>query len=183
MIKNILMKLFKFILVLCISVSITSCNDNTAEPDFLLSNANIAGTYTIKSLSSTAKATAITSGIPVTISNATIIGDTFTDFSFTLNANGSYTASGPYRITTTVTPVGSNAITDISILTIEDAGTFQINTIENTITFTSNSGDFIEGTLNVITFNETTLSLSQETEEVEDPITTEIKTNITFIKL
>lgn len=175
------MKSLKFILFLCLSATILGCSSSDSEPPFILSNANIAGTYNISSLSINAKATAVTSGVPVTISNATSVGDVF-QFNFILNVDGSYTASGQYVIVSTVTPVGSAPITDTSIINIDDSGTYQINTTNNTITFTSSTGDFIEGTLNVVTFNETTVSLTQEIEEIDDPITTEISASISFTR-
>jgi hypothetical protein len=175
------MKNLKFILFLLVSAIILSCSDDNSEPPFILSNANIAGTYNISSLSIDAKATAVTSGIPVTISNATTVGDTF-QFNFVLNANGNYTASGQYRILSTVTPIGSSPITDISIINTDDSGTYQINSSNNTITFTSSTGDFIEGTLNVVIFNENTFSLAQEIEEVDGPITNTINASISFTR-
>lgn len=175
------MKFFKYVIILFISVSLVNCSKDSTEPPFVLSNANLAGTYNINSLSVNIKATAITSGIPVTISRATNVGSVF-QFDFILNANGSYTASGQYVLDTSVTPTGSSPITNTSIINIDDSGTYQINTTTNTITFTSSKGDFIEGAMNVVVFNETTVSLTQETEEFEDPITTEIDANISFVR-
>jgi hypothetical protein len=43
-------------------------------------------------------------------------------------------------------------------------------------------GDFLSGTFDIVTFNETSLVLYQEAEETEDSITTEMKTSISFVK-
>jgi hypothetical protein len=175
------MKLFKFIIILLISVSITNCSDDSGDAPYILSNDNIAGVYNISKFNISTKVSAVTSGIPVTISNASSVGDTF-QFNFTLNANGNYTASGKYRIVSIITPIGSAPINNDSLLNVNDSGTYKINPTNNTITFTSSTGDFLEGTLEVVTFNETTISLTQEVEEVEGPIITDIKANINFIR-
>jgi hypothetical protein len=180
------MKLLKYILVLFITASITSCSDSEEAPPFLLSNANLAGTYNINSLSIDTKVTSETdvSGIsvPFTIATSTSIGDTF-QVAFVLNANSSYTASGQYRIVSIITPAVGSTVTNTEIIDFSDSGSFQLNTTNNTITFNSSTGgDFIEGTLDIETFNETTIAFSQEIEEIIDEITTEIKANISFTR-
>jgi hypothetical protein len=182
------MKFLKLILVLFITVSITSCSDETSEPPYTLSNANIAGTYNINNLSIDTKVTSstIVAGVdvPFTVATSKSTGDTF-KVSFILKSNGTYTINGAYTITSIVTPAVGNPISSDDIIVFPDSGdsgTYNLNIIDNTITFTSSSGDFLEGTLNVVTFNETTISLSQELEEIEDAITTEFNSNITFIR-
>jgi hypothetical protein len=182
------MKLLKYFLVLFISITITSCSDSSSEPPYTLSNANIAGTYNIKSLSLNTEVTSstIVAGVevPFTVASSESTGDTF-GVTFVLNTSGSYTVSGQYRIVSVVTPAVGDTVTNNEIIRFPDAGdsgTYNINTTDNTITFTSASGDFLEGTLTVIAFNETTVSLSQELEEVEDAITTKINANISFVR-
>lgn len=183
------MKIFKFILVLFVTVSITSCSDETSEPPYTLSNANIAGTYNINNLSINTKVTSstIVAGVevPFTVATSKSTGDIF-KVTFILKSNGTYTVNGSYTITSIVTPAVGNPISSDDIIRFPDAGdsgTYKLDTIDNTITFTSSSsGDFLEGTLNVVTFNETTISLSQELEEIEDAITTEFNSNISFIR-
>jgi hypothetical protein len=180
------MKLFKFILVLILSLAITRCSDSSEERIFVLSNTAIAGTYNINSLTLNTKVTSVTEVagvlVPFTVATSTSNGDTF-QVDFVLNENASYTASGQYRIVSTVTPAVGNPVNNSEIIDFSDAGTYQLNTFANTITFTpSGSDNFIEGTLNIEVFNESTLSLSQELEEVDNAITTEIKANIRFIR-
>jgi hypothetical protein len=175
------MKFLKFILVLLITVSMTNCSDDAGEPTITLSNDNIAGTYSIGKLDIEAKATTVTSGIKVTISNASTVGDTFqVDLTFT--ANGSYTASGQYRTVSTITPIGSSSITNEAIIVLDDSGTYQISNTNNTITFTSSTDNIFSGTFNVVTFNENIISLNQETEEVVGQITTDLETTISLIR-
>ena len=180
------MKFFKFILVLLIAVSITGCSSNDSnEPLFVLSNTNIAGTYNINSFIVDTNVTSVTEvagvEVPFTVASSTSEGDTF-QVAFVLNANGSYTASGQYRVVSVVTPAVGNQFTNTEIIDFTDSGSYSLNTVNNTITFTSVQGDFLNGELEVITFNETTITLSQEGEEVVDKVTTEIKANISFTR-
>jgi hypothetical protein len=182
------MKLLKYFLVLFISISITSCSDSTSEAPFTLSSANIAGTYNINSLSLNTKVTSSTNvagvEVPFTVATSKSTGDTF-GVTFILNENGTYTVSGQYRVVSVVTPAVGDTVTNNEIIRFPDAGdsgTYNLNTADNTITFTSASGDFLEGTLNIVAFNETTVSLTQELEEVVDAITTNINANISFVR-
>ena len=95
-----------------------------------------------------------------------------------------------YRPCSTVTPAVGNQVSDTFILLVDDSGTYEIDTTNNTITFTSSLdalSDFsldassrLSGTFNVITFNETAIVLRQEKEEVLEAKTTQVKTNIRF---
>jgi stringent starvation protein B len=81
-----------------------------------------------------------------------------------------------------VTPTIGNPETETVILDIDTSGTFDLDTTNNTIQFNVSFGDFLSGTFNITTFNETVLVLYQETEETEDPITTEMETTISFAR-
>jgi len=186
-------KLFKFILVLFVTVSISSCSEDPREPTILLSNANIAGTHSINSFNLDTKVTSETDvsgvSVPFDIATSTGYGDTF-QVDFELTENGDYTLIGQYRLTSTVTPAIGSQVSETSILLVDDSGTYEIDTTNNTITFTSSLDallDFsldassrLSGTFNVVTFNETAIVLRQEKEEVLAPVTTQIKTNIRF---
>ena len=177
------MKLFKFILVLFVTVSISSCSEDPREPTILLSNANIAGTHSINSFNLDTKVTSETDvsgvSVPFDIATSAGYGDTF-QINFELTENGTYTLIGQYRLLSTITPAIGNQVSKISILSVDDSGTYEIDTTNNTITFTSSLDAFLSGTFNVVTFNETAIVLRQEKEEVLAPITTQIKTNIRF---
>jgi hypothetical protein len=99
-----------------------------------------------------------------------------------LKADGTYTASGLYRIVSVITPALGDKVTNSEIISITDSGTFTLNTIDAQITFFSALDDFLNGTFNILIFNETVLSLYQEMEEVDDAVTTEINANISFIR-
>lgn len=176
------MKLIKYILILFIATTFTNCGSNDSEPTLTLSTANIAGTYNISNLNTEAVLTTeVTPGVPVTISTIKIKGDTF-QIDFVLNASGSYSASGQYRIETTVIPVSGSQTVTASIVNFSDSGTFNVNTTNSTITFTSSKGDFLSGTFKVVTFNESTFTLTQESEEFNDPIKTVLNSNFSFIR-
>ena len=179
------MKLLKFVFVLFVTVSFTSCSDSETDAiPFVLSNANISGAYNISSINLDTKVTSVTdvSGVPVPfVATSTSTGDTF-DFEFILKADGTYTASGLYRIVSVITPALGDKVTNSEIISITDSGTFTLNTIDAQITFFSALDDFLNGTFNILIFNETVLSLYQEMEEVDDAVTTEINANISFIR-
>lgn len=175
------MKLLKFILVLFIAASITSCGDNNSdEPSFILTNDNLAGTYIINSFSAQAKVTSLVSGLPITV-NSSSTGDSF-QVNITFDVDGSYTVEGLYRVVTILTTTGSKPFTSIEILETDDSGTYEIDSINGTITFTSSKGDLLKGTLNIVTFNETTINLTQEAEETDGDTTTSINANFSFIR-
>ena len=186
------MKLFKFILVLFVAVSFSSCDEDPKEPTILLSNANIAGIHSINSFNLDTKVTSETNVGGVSspsVATSAGYGDTF-QIDFELTENGDYTLIGQYRLNSTVTPAVGNQVSDTFILLVDDSGTYEIDTTNNTITFTSSLdalSDFsldassrLSGTFNVITFNETAIVLRQEKEEVLEAKTTQVKTNIRF---
>lgn len=176
------MKLIKYILALCITISISSCSNNNSDvPFFELSKTNIAGTYNIKSLSTNAKASALVSNLSVPVSTATSLGETF-QVNFSLNADGTYIVSGSYVLASTITPSGLTPIKETTIISLEDSGSYEIDTIDSTITFYSSKENFIKGTFKVLVFNETTFYLTQDIEEEVGQITTAIKTNISFTR-
>ena len=178
------MKSLKIIIVLFISGLITNCSNDSEEPTIILSNANIAGIYSITNLNVDTKVTSKTEVggviIPGDVATTKSIGDTF-QIDFELTENETFTAAGQYRANKTVASAGNSVtVLDPLILVVDTSGSFEIDTTNNTIKFSSSVGDFINGTFNVVTFNETSLVLYQEAEQIIDPITTEIKTTIHF---
>ena len=130
-------------MVLFVAVSFSSCDEDPKEPTILLSNANIAGIHGINSFNLDTKVTSETnvSGVPVPFEIATSsgYGDTF-QIDFELTENGDYTLIGQYRLNSTVTPAVGNQVSDTFILLVDDSGTYEIDTTNNTITFTSSFG-------------------------------------------
>ena len=180
------MKLLKFIFFLSFIVLFTNCSDDNAyATPFILSNENIVGTYNISELNIETKVTSATDVagvlIPFTVATSISNGDIF-QFAFVLNSDGTFSASGQFVIETEVTPATGDVVTNQEILNNINSGTYTLNSENAKITFVSSTGDFLKGTYNILTFNETVLSLNQEIEEVVDTITTEINTSISFIR-
>ena len=180
------MKLLKFIFFSSFIMLFTNCSDDNPDATpFILSNENIAGTYNISELNIKTKVTSTTdvAGVPVPFTVATSIsnGDIF-QFAFVLNFDGTFSASGQFVIKTEVTPATGDVFTNEEILNNTNSGTYTLNSENAKITFVSSIGDFLEGTYNILIFNETVVSLNQEMEEEVDAITTEINTNISFIR-
>lgn len=166
------MKNLTYILVLFISIALISCGDDNNTPAYLLSNANIAGTYEISSLEGEQNESATTtSGAVVNVFTSVIVADSFDDVSFTLNSNGTYSATGAYRLVITETPNGGTTTTDNEIIVFDTTGTYSINNTTNTITFNPSNDEFVEGLFKVITFSETTFTITQEEIDVDGGIT------------
>ena len=173
------MKIFKLTLIAFITTTILSCSDNSNEPELDLTNESLAGNYNITILSIDIESSAEVAGVPVTISNTTIDGDTF-QVDVVFNTNGTYTAGGQYRVTSTVTPVATPPVTNTEIIVFDDSGSYSINSDENTITFMIQDQALLSGTFNVSDFNENSISLTQQVEETIGDITSLINMNISL---
>ena len=174
------MKTLKFILFAVISLTILSCADNSTEPELILSNESLAGNYNVTVLDSDIETSTIVANVPVTVANARLVGDTF-QVDVVINADGTFSAGGQYRVVSTITPVGTPPITETEILTFEStSGSYILNTLDNTITFSSQDVSLLEGTFNVIVFNETTFTLNQQVEEIVGDLTVRANVNLSL---
>jgi len=173
------MKIFKFTLIAFITTTILSCSDNSNDPELDLTNESLAGSYNITILNIDIESSAEVAGVPVTISNTTIDGDTF-QVDVVFNTNGTYTAGGQYRVTSTVTPVATPPVTNTEIIVFDDSGSYSINSDESTITFMIQDQALLSGTFNVSDFNENSISLTQQVEETIGDITSLINMNISL---
>ena len=173
------MKIFKFTLIAFITTTILSCSDNSNDPELDLTNESLAGNYNITILNIDIESSAEVAGVPVTISNTTIDGDTF-QVDVVFNTNGTYTAGGQYRVTSTVTPVATPPVTNTEIIVFDDSGSYSINSDESTITFMIQDQALLSGTFNVSDFNENSISLTQQVEETIGDITSLINMNISL---
>jgi hypothetical protein len=175
------MKILKFIFFLCVVTSITSCDDDETAPNFPLSSANLVGNYEMNNLEAQGSEDATSSsGATVNLTNTSTVGDTF-QLDFALNANGTYTASGQYRTVSTITPNGGTPSEESAIIVINATGSYQLNS-DNTITFNPQTGDFFEGIFTIKTFNETSVILGQDQEEVQGNTTFTAKVTVGFIR-
>ena len=173
------MKIFKLTLIAFITTTILSCSDNSNDPELDLTNESLAGNYNITILNIDIESSAEVAGVPVTISNTTIDGDTF-QVDVVFNTNGTYTAGGQYRVTSTVTPVATPPVTNTEIIVFDDSGSYSINSDENAITFMIQDQALLSGTFNVSDFNENSISLTQQVEETIGDITSLINMNISL---
>ncbi|PQJ79934.1 hypothetical protein [Polaribacter porphyrae] len=160
------MKFSKILLIAIFTISLIGCGSDNSEPPFLLSNANLAGTYNIGSLTAQEKEDAkAQSGSVVNLSTTNVVGDIF-QLDFVLNANGNYTAKGSYSITSTINDANGGSTEEKEIINVDASGSYQLNTTSNTISFNPTTGDFIEGSFTITTFNETSITLTQD--EIDD---------------
>lgn len=175
------MKNLKFILILFLFVSITSCSDDASAPPFSLTAANMAGNYDIGAINAEEEETATSnSGAVVNVSTTTFVGDSFDDINFVLHSNGTYTASGKFRTVIIETPNGGAPVNDFEIVIFDATGSYQINNLDNTITFNPSTGNFLDGLFTVVTFTETAIKMTQEETDIDGGITTTLKTNISL---
>ena len=173
------MKKLKYIFFAVITATILSCADNSTEPELILSNESLAGNYDIAVLDSDLETSTVVADVPVTVANASLVGDTF-QVDVIINADGTFSAGGQYRVVSTITPVGTAQITETEIITFDpSSGSYILNTLQNTITFSSQDMSLLEGTFNVIVFNETTFTLNQQVEETLGDLT--VKANVNLI--
>ena len=178
--KTNFMKNLKYIFFAVITSTILSCADNSTEPELILSNESLAGNYDITVLDSDIETSTVVANVSVVVANASLVGDTF-QVDVLINADGTFNAGGQYRVVSTITPVGTPAITETEILTFEPtSGSYILNTLDNTITFSSQDVSLLEGTFNVIVFNETTFTLNQQIEETMGDLTVKANVNISL---
>ena len=174
--KSLQTRIFLFLLV-----SLLGCSNSSETVVFNLTNDNLAGTYNVSSLNKEEKQTATSAGTVVTISTAITTGDTF-QVTFSIDKNGTYTSAGQYRIVTKTTPNGGATVEESKIINFSTTGSYTINNAKNTITFTANNEDFLEGEYTIETFNETILTISYTGVNVIGGITLSDKGTIGFVR-
>ncbi|MHB0756009.1 hypothetical protein [Polaribacter sp. M15] len=158
------MKNLTYILVLFVSVSFFSCGDDSSSvPTFVLSSANVTGTYGISSYEKLIVESATsTSGENTTeLERNSKVGDRF-QMTIILNTDGTYTANGLHGFVSTISPTPQSGQPNPETIQVDAAGTFTVNSSANTITFSQTKGDFILGTFNITTFSENSLVMFQE---------------------
>ena len=176
------MKSLKIISFLFVLLAFINCGDDNATPPFLLSKTNLEGSYNIGSLTGQEKEDAkSSSGAIVNLSTTNIVGDIF-QLNLNLNSIGNYTATGSYSVVSTTTDANGDSSEEKQIFNADASGNFQLNTTANTITFNQTSGDFIEGVYTITTFNETTVTLTQEDVEEDGSLIYTRNITITFVR-
>lgn len=175
------MKLTKYLVITCLFISFFGCTEKKELPELPFSESNVIGTFNIRSINEEIIATVITSDVEVEVSRTKSRADTF-EVNFILKDDGTYTVSGAYRKINTVTPTGQSSETTATIITLTDSGIFLVNEIENKITFTAKTKDFLDGTYLVSDFSEENFTLQKETITVQDQITAASDIEISFVR-
>jgi hypothetical protein len=175
------MKNLKYALILFVSLALNSCGDDNNTPSYILSNANIAGSYDIANLDISTNITTTTNSIPITVATASTVGNLF-KVDVEMFANGTYTMVGSYTTTYKLTPVVGSATEIEDIVNIDNSGEFTINTANNTITFSNGLLEDLSGTLEVQVFNENSFNLYQEVDVNVLNNVEAITTNIGFVR-
>lgn len=163
------MKILKFFLFAAIALTFAACSsdDDGVTPVVELNIANLVGTYDIFSITDSSETTVTGGGTTVQFSTYVSSGDTFTNTVFTFNADGTYVSSGSYRDTSTTTFTGQAPETVMEIVTIDDSGTYSIDTVSRTLTL---DGDDV---YDVTVFNGTSLTITDNYTETSQSFTDE----------
>lgn len=175
------MKALNFFTALFLSIGLLSCGDDDSAPSFQLNEENVIGSYELSALSGDEESTVDVNGTSVVASETVIEGTTFDDPIIELSADGTYTSSGLYAFESTTT-TGNETTSDDGIVNIEGEGTYELNIEDREITFTSTSGNVIDGEFSIERFTESSLVLLKEDVEVNEQITTVTNTTFTFEK-
>ncbi|SER07500.1 hypothetical protein SAMN05421824_2976 [Hyunsoonleella jejuensis] len=170
------MKTLKVFLFVAVALIFSSCSKDDGPVVIELNATNIEGTYEITLLQSSSRTTSTASnGSEVLIETETSVADTFTNAILTFNANRTYTTSGSFRVTYTLTVTGQNPETESEIVTLDDEGSYSLDSNNNTISL---DGDIFD----VLSFNGTNITLRGEDTDNFNGETTVTITEIRLVK-
>jgi len=173
------MKISKILLVLFVSISVLSCKkDDDGDNSFLLSSANLAGTYSISSLNADTTITTVLAGIPISVVTNSV-GSVF-QIDIIFSDAGTYTVNGQYLLTSTTTGDGQTT-TNSEIIVLDETGSYQIDANAQTITFDGNSS-LGSGALSISEFTQTQVRMMQSISESNNGITVESVTDILLVR-
>lgn len=155
---------------------LVSCKkDDGDEALFLLNNSNLEGIHYLNYLQVDVYEVFEINGIPIS-STMSIEGSTF-QVAFEFFENGTYVASGEYLVTITTTVAGQSNV-DTEIIVLDEAGTYVVNTGENTITVTDST--LQESTFDVSVFNEYEMIWYQDISETGGDGSINMQTEMRF---
>ena len=159
-----------------------SCSNSDNEPIFVLSKANLIGTYDMESMTLNTKTTTEVSGFPVVV-NSNSVGSLF-QIDLIFNSDDTYSIKGEYAVKTTTTSIGNSPIVNEQIIVINETGTYAVDNTDGTISFTNQNAELLTGKLMVSAISENKLSLAQLLEEAIPSLNTTIEADlkISFIK-
>ena len=168
-----LLKPFFYAVLFVMTFTACSSDDDNGPATLDLTNANLAGTWSVNFLEGTAVVTEDVGGTEVESSRVETVGDTFTNFNFVFNTDGTLTISGSYRETTTLTTISEpDPVVEQEIVVVEEETiSYSANDENDTITA---DGDTYE----VTRFTATELRLEFNEVEVFGDETTTISQEI-----
>lgn len=137
------MKLINFFLMATVVLTLSSCSsDDDGNTVIELTNASIAGTYELTYFEGSSEYSVVTSNGSVVVTEfETFTADTFTNATYTFNEDGTYVSSGSFRITYEITVTGEDTDTESLIESLDDSGTYSVNTTSKTITIDGDVND------------------------------------------
>ncbi len=149
------MKIFRLFFMTIAVIGLTACSSDDDNNAVELTNTNLAGTYDVVFLEGSEVETDDSSGVVVRTIEVT--GDTFTDAIFIFNADGTYSASGDYRVNFTITTTNVGTVMESEIDSFDETGNYSTNNANSTITLDGEVGDvtLFDGTNLYVTFEET----------------------------
>jgi hypothetical protein len=181
------MKVLKAIFVFILVVSVLSCNSDDDSVQFVLNNANIAGTYSVTRFNSTEVETQDVNGLTVE-STFTNIGKTFNSpidpLRFIFTVGGEISGRGAY-VNTTMTVV-NNVVTEEpvdGIVNIDEnaRGTFNTNNSLNIVTVEFEESG-IAGIFEATNYSQSGITLRREIETTVNNIRTITTQEIVLVK-
>lgn len=138
------MKFKKLIFLFALAIATVSCskNDDDNGPDpYTLSTNNFVDTYKMKFLELKAEETITFGNGTTSTSTSTTVGSNFKNVIYSFSSDNTFKASGLYNTVTTVVKAdGSTTIGDPDIVSLDEAGTYTLNTANNKLTITDDEG-------------------------------------------
>lgn len=136
------MKFTKLIFLFSLSLATISCSsDDDNVETYKLSSTNFVDTYKMKFLELKEVETITFGNGTTSTSTSTTVGSVFQNVNYAFNSNNSYAATGLFNITTTVKEAnGSTTVGDPVIVNLDEAGTYSLNTTNNSVTLTDTDG-------------------------------------------
>lgn len=139
------MKFTKLLFLFALTIATVSCSknddDNGPEP-YTLSSTNFVDTYKLKFLEVKEVETITFSNGSTSESSAVTVGSVFQNVNYLFNSNNTFTASGLFNIVTTITEAnGTVIIGDPVIVSLDESGTYSLNTANSKLTLTDDEGE------------------------------------------
>ncbi len=174
------MKLTKLIFLFTLAIAAVGCNkdDNNSDP-YELNTTNFVDTYKMKFLEVKISETVTFSNGTTSTSTSTKVGSVFQNVNYVFNSDNSYTANGLYNTVTTVKEAdGTTTVGDTVIVSLDESGTYSLNTTNEVVTLNKLGGDAIA--FDITKYTETEMRLYSEVETTSNNIKTVTTTEYRF---